>query len=468
VSSLNDATNLDSLRGEVMKVTLEMVSLVSQRNALARQIGKEKARLGTSLVNLDVERGLRKAVLEHCKEIGIEPAIGQRLVTHLISESIRIQEMDSNPGISLDSHAVFVKAKEMEQAGRDVIHLEVGEPDFGPPEIVKKAVANAVSRGYTRYTQSVGIPELRQKIAVQISQQYQRKVSLEEVIVTVGGRYALFLGVAALIQPGEDAIIIDPSYPAYSSCIKEVGGRPIHVSTKMENGWVLDVDTVQELIGSSTKLLILNSPSNPTGKILDQSNFRELVALADENDIYIISDEVYADFSYTPHTSVLQYPDSKQITIKSFSKLFGMTGFRLGYAITDSETIKRMACIQKIQLTSVPEFIQHAGLAALDCIEDVKRHVATIKRRILTATKLLTRLPLSFTPPDGGLYIFLRMKTDAMNGSEIADRLLSKGGVCVMPGFVYGQHYNSFFRISVCQPEGQLVEAIGHIEEVLG
>jgi aspartate aminotransferase len=390
------------------------------------------------------------------------------LVTYLISESIRIQEVNRNPEIAFDSHDIFVKAKDMEQAGRNVIHLEVGESDFEPPEIVKKAIANAISLGYTHYTQSAGIPALRQKIAAQTSQQYQREVSPEEVIVTVGGKYALFLGIATLIQPGDDAIIIDPSFPAYSSCVREVGGRPIHVPTELENGWVLDASIIQDHISPSTKALILNSPSNPTGKILNESILRELVALANENDIYIISDEVYSDFSYEPHTSVLQYPENRQVTVKSFSKLYGMTGFRLGYAITDSKTAKKMAQIQQLQLTSAPEFIQHAGIAALDCAEYVEHHVATIKNRIQTTNRLLTRLPLSFVQPDGGFYIFLQMMTDSMNGHEIAEKLLKESGVCVMPGFVYGQHYNFFFRITVCQPEETLIEAIGRIEEMLG
>jgi len=214
----------------------------------------------------------------------------------------------------------------------------------------------------------------------------------------------------------------------------------------MENRWDLDLETVQNHISPSTRLLILNSPSNPTGKVLGEETIKGLVALADENDIYFISDEVYSDFSYTPHTSILQYPESKQITVKSFSKLYGMTGFRLGYAITDSDTVKSMARIQLLHLTSPPEFIQHAGLTALDCVDDASRNITIIENRLQTATKLLTRLPFSFTNPDGGFYIFLRMKTDAMNGREIADQLLSECSVGVVPGVVYGQQYDPFFR----------------------
>jgi aspartate aminotransferase len=349
-----------------------------------------------------------------------------------------------------------------------VIHLEIGEPDFGPPESVKEAIGDAISLGHTHYTQSIGIPALRQKIATQTGQRYQREVAPEEVIVTASGRYAFFLGIAALIQPGEEAIIIDPSYPAYSNCVREVGGRPIHISTSMENGWALEIEAVQDHISPSTRVLILNSPSNPTGKVLEESVVRELVALANENNIYLISDEVYAEFSYTPHTSVLQYPESKQITIKSFSKLYGMTGFRLGYAIADSGTVERMARIQNLHLTSVSEIIQYAGFAALDSVNDANRNITTIQDRLQTVKRLLTQLPFSFIGPDGGFYIFLRMKSGSMNGREVADRLLSECAVGVMPGIVYGRQYDSFFRISVCQPEDRLVEAIERIEEVLG
>jgi aspartate aminotransferase len=465
---LTNDIQLNTLRKEILKVTLEIVDLVSQRNALAKQIAREKIRTGASLINLAVERNLRRIVAERCTEIGSEPDVGQRLLNFLIAEAIHVQKGSLEPPIAVSAHDIFVRAKNMEQAGQDVIHLEIGEPDFGPPKSVKGAISDAISLGHTHYTQSVGIPALRQKIATQAGQRYQRKVAPEEVIVTAGGRYAFFLGIVALIQPGEEVLIIDPSYPAYSNCVREVGGRPIHISTSMENGWVLEMEAVQDHISPSTRLLILNSPSNPTGKVLEESVVRDLVALANENDISLISDEVYSDFSYTPHTSVLQYPDSKQITIKSFSKLYGMTGFRLGYAITDSSTVERMARIQNLHLTSVSEFIQYAGLAALDSVNDANRNIATIQDRLQTVKGHLIRLPFSFSGPDGGLYIFLRMKSGDMNGREVADRLLSECAVGVMPGIVYGRQYDPFFRISVCQPEDRLVEAMERIEEVLG
>jgi aspartate aminotransferase len=465
---LTESTQLDALRSEIKKITLDIVSLVGRRNSLAGQVGMEKARLGSSIVNRDVEKRLRAAVITQCKEKGVNPEFGLRLLNQLMKESIRVQQKGTEQPATVNAHYIFVKAKEMEQSGREIIHLEVGEPDFGPPDAVKRAMANAVSNGYTRYTQSIGIPELREKIADVIGSQYQREITPEEVIITVSGKYALYLGMAATLQTGDEVIIIDPCFPAYAAGVKAVGGRPVHISAKMEDNWDLDPDLIEEHINESTRMVILNSPSNPTGNVLDEKILEKLNDLALKNNITILSDEVYSKFSFKSHASILQIPESNHITVKSFSKPYGMTGFRLGFAISDPDTIKRMAAIQYMQLTCAPEFIQHAGIAALDCEDEVTRNASIIESRLKKASKLLAPLPLTFTEPEGGFYIFLRMADDTMSGLEFADRLLSEKGVCLQPGVLYGREFSSYFRISVCTPEEKLVKAISRIEEVLG
>lgn len=465
---MTESNRLGSLRSEIERVTLEIVGLVGLRNSLAEDVAQEKARLGLPLLNPDVEKHLRVTVVDKCEDIGVSPAFGVRLLNQLIAESLRVQQKRNESQVAFNAHDFFVKAKEMERSGKDVFHLEVGEPDFGPPKTVTDAITNAVCQGLTRYTESAGIPSLREKIANQIGSIYQREVSPEEVIVTVSGKYALFLGVASTIHDGNEVIIIDPSFPAYSRCVRAVGGSPVHISTHLDDDWNIDVSLVENHINESTKLILLNSPCNPTGKIVDESTFQELVSLAIENDIRIVSDEVYSRFSYSPHTSILQFPQCSQITVKSFSKPYGMTGFRLGYAISDPVTVKTMANLQHLHVTCAPEFIQHAGLAALDCDEEVRRNATTIESRLKSTSRLFEGLPVSFKEAEGGFYIFAKMTEDGMDGQTFAERLLSETGVCVMPGIVYGSKYDSFFRVSVCQPEEKLAEAIGRMKEVLG
>jgi aspartate aminotransferase len=428
----------------------------------------EKARLGSSIVNLEVERRLRAAVIKQCKETGVDSSFGIRLLNQLMTESIRVQRRGTESESTIDAHYIFVKAKEMEQAGKEVIHLEVGEPDFGPPDGVKRAMADAVSKGHTRYTQSIGIPELRTKIAEVYGEQYHRDISPDEVVITASGKYALHLSMAATLQLGDEVILIDPSFPAYPTSVKALGFRPVHISAKMDDNWDIDLGLVEDHINKSTRMIILNSPNNPTGKVLDEKTLGALNDLAVENDVTILSDEVYSKFSLKSHASILQIPDGNHIMAKSFSKPYAMTGFRLGFAIADPDIIKRMAAIQYREVTCVPEFIQHAGLAALDCEDDVARNVSTIKSRLKTASRLLRPLPLTFSEPEGGFYIFLRMAEESMDGLEFADRLLSEKGVCLQPGVIYGGEFSSYFRISVCTSDENLVEAIVRIGEVLG
>ncbi|MHA2081633.1 MAG: pyridoxal phosphate-dependent aminotransferase, partial [Candidatus Thorarchaeota archaeon] len=196
-------------------------------------------------------------------------------------------------------------------------------------------MTTAVKNGHAGYTESAGIIELRAKIADHENQKRDLDISPNQVIVTVGGRFALYLCLATSLKPGDEVVVIDPSYPAYSNCIRETGGRPIHLTTSLEDDWIPDMGILEDNINHTTRTIILNSPSNPTGKVLDKSTLDLIVALAVENDIRIVSDEVYSEYSFSSHTSMLQFPQCDQVYINSFSKTYGMTGFRLGYAISD-------------------------------------------------------------------------------------------------------------------------------------
>ncbi|TFG28167.1 pyridoxal phosphate-dependent aminotransferase [Candidatus Thorarchaeota archaeon] len=464
---MSETQRLDGFRSEFENLTLTIIDLIGKQNGLVNTIALDKSRYEMFLTNTAVERHLQDIVLERCNIAGVSTVLGLRLLNQIIGESIRIQKMTFDSAPSIDGNRLFAKAKDMEDSGQKLIHLEIGEPDFGPPEAVVRATAEALAHNLTRYTQPVGIPTLKQKIAHRLNETYHTEVTPQEVIITVSGRYALYLATTCTLQAGDEAIIIDPSFPAYSSFIGLAGARVVRIPTEFNDDWRLDIDRVQESINKSTKVIIVNSPCNPSGKILDEQTCNALVDLAVENNITILSDEVYSPYSYTPFTSFLQLPEHSRIILDSFSKAYGMTGFRLGYAVADPTMIEKMAHIQALHLTSAPEFIQYAGLAALDCQTEVQQNVAVIRSRLELVSSLLENLPLSFKPADGGFYIFAKLEDRESDAGKFSESLLHEKGVCVMPGLVYGPHYKSFFRIAVCQSEDRLREGITRMEELL-
>jgi aspartate aminotransferase len=458
---------LDGLRSEIRTLTLEIVRLAGQRTSLAIRVAEEKVEQGLPLVNKEVERHLRELVIDQCEDDGTDSTFALRLLNQIITQSKEVQSILIEPVSRVTAYDMLVKAKAMEMEGRVVSHLEVGEPDFGPPEAVRQAMAEAVAQGHTHYTVSGGISPLRVKLAQHLSKRHQKEILPEEVIVTVSGRFALYLSISTAVRPGDEVIIFDPSYPAYDDSVRAAGAQPVHISTDLDGGWTPDMGLVEDSINKTTRMIILNSPGNPTGKVLEKIVFKKLVEIAEAHDILVVSDEVYSDFSSSNPTSVLEFPDCSHIYLNSFSKSYGMTGFRLGFAVSDSDTVERMTKLQNLCLTSAPEFIQYAGLAALDCDEDVSQNVATIKNRLRVASKHLADLPLLFIPPEGGFYIFPRITLDNVDGIQFAERLLAEKDVCVVPGTGYGPDYTQFFRISVCQSEEVIVEAVRRMEEVL-
>ncbi|MFO7837668.1 MAG: aminotransferase class I/II-fold pyridoxal phosphate-dependent enzyme [Candidatus Thorarchaeota archaeon] len=460
-------SRLTSLRKEIETTTSEIISLVGKRLSLVQEVAEEKAKQGIPLVNRDVERHLQQEVVEACNANSLDSKFGLRLLNQLIAESIRVQRQtqttDSHPTVA----DIFARARRKDSAGEQILHLEVGEPDFGPPNQATKMLKKSLRKGNVGYTQAQGILPLRSRIADIFTRRHSRNISPDEVIITVGGRLAIFLALSSIVQTGDEVIIIRPSYPAYSKFVTKAGGRPVSLWSSLDESWNPDMDALENLINPTTRAIILNTPSNPTGKVLNEATVEGIVHLANENDLFVISDEVYSKFTRFPHTSILEFPGCTHICVQSFSKTYGMTGFRLGFAISNSETVNAMADLQSLLVTSVPEFVQHSGIGALDSEDDVKQNVEVIESRRRVMTDLLEELPLSFYAPDGGFYLFPRFQNEELNGSEFAERLLVESGVSIVPGAIYGRRYSSFFRIALCQEKQVLIEAAQRIGEML-
>jgi aspartate aminotransferase len=464
-------SNINTLRKEIKKITIEIFKLIGKRMLLVREIGEKKRRKALSIEDLAVESRLRKSVLEKCEAYGVNPNFGVRILNLLIEEAKTVQnEMFEKYSIEkaklITPYAFFTKARQMERNGKSVIHLEIGEPDFGPPEKVQKTLEEAVRHGYVHYTESFGIPPLREKIAENVNQNFNVNISPNQIIATVGGRCAVFLCIASTLLSGDEAIIFAPAWPAYENCVRDVGGRPIIIPTFLEKNWEPNIDYLLKYINKSTKMIILNNPNNPTGKIFDEKLLKQIVDVAKEKNILILSDEVYSNFSFTPFKSILEFPECNQVYVSSFSKKFGMTGFRIGYAISDIGTIEKMGRLQNLILTSVPEFVQHVAIAALDCVDEAQKYAKTIKDRIKRVSDALNKTPFSYYIPEGGFYFFPKIKDRKMSGQAFAERLLSEKGVCVTPGTAFGKNYKYFFRMSVCQPYNVLLAAVQKMEDL--
>ena len=364
-------------------------------------------------------------------------------------------------------YEIFQTARRLEREGKKLIHLEIGDPDFGPPERVNDAAIKALRENRTKYTDSAGIPELRQKIASSRSEKFGCDINEDNVIATVGARQAINLCIDHLVGAGDEVIVIAPVYPPYLFSVRDVGAEPILLFTDLETQWGPDIDKLVEVITNKTKMIITITPNNPTGKTLDRNTMRQIAEVASDNDIFVLSDEVYSTLNYgAEFTSILEFTECRYTYIGSFSKEFGMTGYRLGYVITDSQTASIMAKRQRQSVVSIPEFVQRAGIAALDCIDESNSYSKLVESRLSTGCKELERLPVSFYRPDGTFYIFPKIDVD-MTGREFTMKLLSEKNVCVSPGDVFNQRYDKFFRMTVLQPEEKLVEAIDRMEEVL-
>ncbi len=447
---MKDDGELEALREKVRLVTADIVRDVHKRMDLAREIGEIKGRLGIDVRDEKVEQEVRNSVLALADDIGMNREFMLRLLNILLEESESLQAK-RRPQVQKQTHlTIFMKARQLEAAGRNIIHMEVGEPDYAPPALVGDSLSDSFARGKYHYTDTRGTMELRQAIAK------QAKVHEEQLIVTPGGRFGVFSAIVSLLRPGQEIIVIEPAWPAYRECADFAGVRTKVLKTRLEDKWAPDIRHLEEMITPTTKMIVLNYPNNPTGKILDNATMDRIVSLAKDNDLFLLSDEVYADYAFAREFhGVLEYGYENSIMISSFSKRYAMTGFRVGYAISSKEIISKMTRVQAIGITSVAEPMQYAALAALG--EDHLENVKTMKSRLDFVTRKLLELSLDFVQPDGAMYVYPKIPN--MDDVTLVERMLEKG-VAVAPGSGFGESYKHFIRISACQPEKQLAKGL--------
>jgi len=357
---------------------------------------------------------------------------------------------------------------------KDVIHLEIGEPDFDTPKIIKEEAWRALQEGYTHYTHNAGLIELRQAIADYYKSMWGVDVSPEEVIVTIGGTGALFLSLLATVDVGDEVLVPDPGYPPYTSMIKMIGATPVYYSLKEDNGFLPNVNEIESKISEKTKAILVNTPNNPTGVVYPKNVLKSLAKLASDYDLAIISDEVYERITFdgVKHCSMLKFENvtDKTVVVNSFSKTFAMTGWRLGFAVSkNAELIKNMTKLQESVAACAPAMAQRAAIVALTHGQAfVEEMVQEFQKRRDLLVKLLSELEnTSFVKPQGTFYLLLNISSYTKDSYSFAEKLLTLKKVGVAPGRAFGQNSEGYIRISFANSEENITEGIRRIKGFL-
>jgi len=443
-------TELEELRKKIEKITIEMLSLLKTRTEIAQEIGKIKSQQGMSVSNESRENELRELIKNRCQEINFDSNAALKFLNFLLNESVKVQSSESNTHL-----AIFLKAKELEEQGKKIIHLEVGEPDFEPPISVKQSLSEVYDKGVGNYGPAKGLPEFRKQLAKFVNHNFDAKVNLENVMVTPGARFGVFLSITTLLDPNDEIIIIEPAWPAYRQCAINAGIKVRSIKTTLENKWEPKINEISSCVNDNTRMIVLNYPNNPTGKILPKRLQDQIVDIAKKHDLYILSDEIYSNYSNEKWSSIASYNYDKSIITQSFSKSHSMTGYRIGYLISNQEIINKLAKLQALCLTNVSEPIQYTAMKSLN--DNVTNNVDIMNKRLIKLQEISNEIGLEFVKPDGAMYIFARTK-NPINTSELSEKLLEQG-LAIAPGIGFGD-YNEFFRISACQDIKTLIEGM--------
>lgn len=356
---------------------------------------------------------------------------------------------------------VLEHAKRLEREGKNIIHFEVGEPDFATHDDICSAAIESIRKGETKYTESVGISELRNAVVDSYNSAYAQNIHPENIIVTLGSSPALFLSITAVINPGDEIIITDPHYSCYPQIIKVAGGVPKKVRIYEENGFQVEISDIKKAITKRTKAVIINSPANPTGVTMDPFLIKKIADMG----IMVISDEIYHGLEYGKKArSILEFTDNAFV-INGFSKLYAMTGWRLGYIIAPVDFVRLVQKLQQNLFISANPFVQRAGVAALQGagLETVKM-VEVFNQRRMEMLKGIEKLGFVLSyKPDGAFYIFLNVSKIGMDSKAIAFDILNKAGVGVAPGIDFGDGGEGYIRFSYATSVELIQEGMGRL-----
>jgi len=363
------------------------------------------------------------------------------------------------------------RARALEATGRDVIHLEIGEPDFDTPANVREAAKRALDEGWTHYGPPLGLPALREAIATDATARKRFAVDPENVVVTPGAKPIMFYALLALAQPGDEVIYPDPGFPIYESMTRFVGATPVPIPLREENEFRMDVQELRSLVTDRTRLIIFNSPHNPTGSVLTEEDLRAIADLAAERDITVLADEIYGRILYEgEHHSIAALPGmaERTIVLDGFSKTYAMTGWRLGYAILPPDLLP---VFSRLIINSVSCTSSHSQMAAVEALtgpqDDVEAMVEEFRARRELIVNGLDAIPgIRCLKPHGAFYVFPNVSGTGVAGPEMANRLLDEAGVACLAGTAFGRVGRDHLRVSYANSPENISRALERIAQV--
>ena len=389
-------------------------------------------------------------------------------MSHKLSKSA--QSLSGQPMFRMLS-----KIQELEKKGKKILHFELGDPDFPTPKNISEAAIKSIQDGETHYVNSMGISELRE--AVQKTTELSRgfRPDFNQVLVTPGANYIIYLAISTLVNPGEEVIIPDPGFPTYTSAANFIGAKPVYVPLYEKNNFQLSPSDLIDKITKKTKLIIINSPANPTGSVMTKEEIYEVARIAKEHDVYLLTDEVYSRLIFDSEKgffspSTLDKCKERTIIINGLSKAFAMTGWRIGVAIGPEEIIAKMGLIVETISSCTPPFCQYAGLEAVvgDQSELKRMKDEYLERKKILVHGLNEVKGISCVDPGGAMYVFPNIKGTGMNSDDFSEYVLDKIGVGVLPGNNFGKNGEGYIRMCYATSQDDIILALSRLKELFG
>ena len=362
------------------------------------------------------------------------------------------------------------RANELERQGRSIIHLEIGEPDFDTPEPIVRAGVDWLTKGATHYSPVPGVWELRTAVARHLSGQHSQKIDPRNVIVTPGAKMMIFSIIQSVVDPGDEVICPDPAYPAYEAAVRMAGATPVPVKLEESKQFRFDLNELARQITPRTKMIVLNSPQNPTGGVLTIDDLRKIAELARKHDVLILSDEIYSEIYYGDRpASILDVPNilDRVLFVNGFSKIYAMTGWRLGYGVVPEDMFPAIELFVNNSVSSTATFTQRAALQAFtpETEKATQKMVAEFRKRRDVFADGLNGIPgIRCLKPLGAFYLFPNISRTGVPSDEFANRLLNEAGVAALPGTAFGEYGEGYLRLSFANSLANIQSALERIE----
>jgi aspartate aminotransferase len=389
-------------------------------------------------------------------------------MSHAVQFEVRLARRMARLGTET-AFEVLNRARELERQGKDIIHLEIGEPDFNTPENIIQSAVGALNAGWTHYGPSAGLPDLRKAIADEVSQTRGIRVQPEEVVVVPGGKPIIFFSILALVDEGDEVIYPNPGFPIYESMINYVGGRGVPIRLREERDFRLDVNELETLITERTRLIIVNSPHNPTGGVLNKRDIEQIAQAIGDRNIFVLSDEIYSRLIFDgTHHSIMSEPGFKERTIllDGFSKTYAMTGWRMGFGVMRPDLAWQVARLMTNSNSCTASFSQVAGIEALRGDQSSVDHMREEfqRRRDMFVAGLNRIKGFSCRVPKGAFYAFANITATGWNSKALADALLEEAGVACLSGTSFGEFGEGYLRFSIANSMENLSKALERVE----